>query len=344
MSDESAPQQEPRLKLNSQPDKVPAPSSPAQPPPPTAAPAAPASPAATPDKPPQKPRMSIAPFDPPKFPPPIPVSRPLMPVAPPTAAAGSVSAETSGTAPEKVIIMARVAIKPTEPEPPADEDQTEAGHKLKLKSKESLPWPTSPPVPASGTRAPAATSAIRRPPHPSISAPATVVELPPLLSSVARKKPPRFKVDPVAIVLSIVGLLVFSGVVILTYRKYVVGSAWHPRGPETAPESAMAINPNVSPVPSASTRIPPVLAPAEPRSALRPALTGRNARFHLFVDKLKVGGIRVGPSPRLFIEGLTYKPGDVVDQRLGIIFVGLDVTNKEIVFKDDTGTMIRRRY
>jgi hypothetical protein len=254
------------------------------------------------------------------------------------------SAETPGTAPEKVIVRARVAIKPTEPESPTGEDETEVEHKLKLKSKEPLPWPTSPPVPAADARAPAATSAIRWPPAPSISTPAPVVELPPLLSSVARKKPPRLEVDPVAIVLSIVGLLVFSGVVIFTYRKYVTGSAWHPRGPETAPESAMAINPNISPVPSAATRVPSALAPAVPRPAPPPALTARNARFHFFIDKLKVSGIRSGPPPRLFIDGLTYKPGDVVDQRLGIVFIGLDVTRKEIVFKDDTGTLIRRRY
>jgi hypothetical protein len=299
MSDESSPQQEPHLKLNSQPDQVPAPSSPAQPPPP------------------------------------IPPSRTPLPVTRPAAAAGSVSAKTTGTAPEKVIVMARVAIKPTEPEPPADEDQTEAGHKLKLKPKEPPPLSTLP-VPGSGARPPAGASASRWPIPLSVSAPAPVVELPPLLSSVARKKPPRFKVDPVTLVISIVGLLVFSGVVYLTYRKL--------RWPETAPESATAINPKVSPVPSASTQVPPALAPADPRSALRPALTGRSSRFHIFVDQLKVGGIRVGPPPRLFIEGLTYKPGDVVDQRLGIIFVGLDVTNKEIVFKDDTGTMVRRRY
>lgn len=316
MSDESSPQQEPRLKLNSQPDKVPAPSSPAQPPPPPA---------------------------------PIPVSQPPMPVAPPTAAAGSVSAGTPGTPgtpPEKVIVMARVAFKPTGPESPAGEDQTEAEHKLKLKSKEPRPVPTSSPVPVSGVRPPTETSAIRKFPPPAISAPAPVVELPPLLSSFAKKKPPRVEVDPVAIVISLVGLLVFSGVVYLTYRKYVIGSALPPPTPVTAPESTPAINPNVAPGPSASTRVPPALAPADARSALRPAptATARSARYHFFIDKLKVGGIRFGPPPRLFIEGLTYKPGDVVDQRLGIIFVGLDVTRKEIVFKDGTGTVIRRRY
>ena len=266
--------------------------------------------------------------------------------APPTAAAGSVSAGTPGTPPEKVIVMARVAFKPTGPDSPAGEDQTEAEHKLKLKSKEPRPVPTSSPVPVSGVRPPTETSAIRKFPPPAISAPAPVVELPPLLSSFAKKKPPRVEVDPVAIVISLVGLLVFSGVVYLTYRKYVVGSALPPQTPVMAPESAPAINPNVTPGPSASTRVPPALAPADARSALRPAptATARSARYHFFIDKLKVGGIRFGPPPRLFIEGLTYKPGDVVDQRLGIIFVGLDVTRREIVFKDGTGTVIRRRY
>ena len=242
--------------------------------------------------------------------------------------------------------MARVALKPTEPESPAGEDQTEAEHKLKLKSKEPRRGPTSSPVPVSGVRPPAETSAIRKFPPPAISAPAPVVELPPLLSSFAKKKPPRVEVDPVAIVISLVGLLVFSGVVYLTYRKYVIGSALPPRAPAMAPESAPAINPDIAPVPSVSTRVPPALAPADVRSALRPAptATARSARYHFFIDKLKVGGIRFGPPPRLFIEGLTYKPGDVVDQRLGIVFVGLDVTRKEIVFKDDTGAMIRRRY
>ena len=261
------------------------------------------------------------------------------PAQPP--AAGSSS---EGAPPEKVIIMARVAIKPTEPTPPAGEDQTEAEHKLKLKSKEPLPLPTPPPVPVARTRMPAETKPIRKSSSPAFSAPAPVVELPPLLSSFARERPPRIKVDPVAVVISIVGLLVFSGVVYLTYRKHVAGPALAPRTPVLAPEAATAINPSVSPVPATPTRVPPVLAPAVTRATPRPALTARDARFHFFIDKLKVSGIRSGPPPRLFIEGLTYKPGDVVDQRLGIVFIGLDVTKKEIVFKDDLGTVIRRRY
>jgi hypothetical protein len=171
-----------------------------------------------------------------------------------------------------------------------------------------------------------------------------VVELPPLLSSYARERPPRIQVDPVAIVISIVGLLVFSGVVYLTYRKHVTGPALAPQAPAVAPAAATAINPSVTPVPTAHPRVPSALAPVDSRAAPRPALTARDARFHFFIDKLKVSGIRSGPPPRLFIDGLTYKPGDVVDQRLGIVFVGLDVTRKEIVFKDDTGTLIRRRF
>lgn len=166
--------------------------------------------------------------------------------APPPAPGSS----SGGTPPEKVIVMARVAIKPAEPAPPAGEDPTEAEHKLKLKSKEPLPWSTSPPVPVFGVLAPVETSPLRKSPAPAVSAPAPVVELPPLLSSFARARPPRIKVDPVAVVISIVGLLVFSGVVYLTYRKHVVGPAVSPpvstMTPAIAPESTTAINPGSS--------------------------------------------------------------------------------------------------
>jgi hypothetical protein len=98
------------------------------------------------------------------------------------------------------------------------------------------------------------------------------------------------------------------------------------------------------PVPPDSTLVPSPGGPGAPKSAMSPAISGRNSRVYIFIEKLKVGGIRMGPPPRLFIEGLTYKPGDVIDQRLGIIFVGVNVSTRELVFKDRTGIVVRRRY
>lgn len=273
--------------------------------------------------------MSIAPSEPPKS-------------IPPSPAAGSVSTETPGMAPEDMKGAAGVANRPPGAEPPVGEDQAEAGHRIKLKPRE-LPLATIP-VPESGDRMPAAPS-VTRPlsPLPN-SPPAPVEELPPLLSSYVKKRPLRRKVDPVALVISIVGLLLFFGVAYHLYSKHAGGPAGLPPGLSPALESIPAANQKAAPGPSASARVLPAPVPAGPPSAPPPTLSGRSARFHLFVDKLKIGGIRFGPPPRLFIEGLTYKPGDVVDQRLGIIFVGLDVTRKEIVFKDGTGAMVRRRY
>lgn len=374
MSDESPPQQEPRLKLKLQPDKAPAqpvtpPAEPAAPAPPLVPPASPPSglgaAAATPDKPPQKLRMSFTPFETPKSAPPIPVSRPPMPVAPSTTAAGAVPAETPATAPEKVKVKVRVDIKPMEPEPsagstppvemevtaeppvetevaaepPVGEEKTEEGHKLKLKPKE-------PPTPQSSENTPAEiiAGAIQRASTPSVYPPPPAVEVPPLLSTAVRRKPQPKRLHRVELVIGIVGLLVSSSVIYLTYRNFVTGPTVAPPKPEVAPAPEASITPNVLPVPPASTLVPRPPGLGAPKSAMSPTISGRNSRLYIFIDQLKVSGIRMGPPPRLFIEGLTYKPGDVIDQRLGIVFVGVNVSTKELVFKDRTGAVVRRRY
>lgn len=378
MSDESSPQQEPRLKLKLQPDKAPAqpvtpPAEPAAPAPPLVPPASPPSglgaAAATPDKPPQKLRMSFTPFETPKSAPPIPASWPPIPVAPSTAAAGDVPAETPETAPEKVKVKVRVDIKPMEPEPsagstlpvetgvtaeppveteveakpPVGEEKTEEGHKLKLKPKE-------PPTRQSSEETPAEiiAAAIQRASTPSLYTPPPVVEVvmevPPLLSTAVRRKPQPWRLHRVELVIGIVGLLVSAAVVYLTYRNFVTRPAEAPLRPEVAPAPEAVITPNVLPAPPAATLVPRLPGSGAPKSAMSPTLSGRNSRLYIFIDQLKVGGVRMGPPPRLFIEGLTYKPGDVIDQRLGIIFVGVNVSTKELVFKDRTGAVVRRRY
>jgi len=285
-----------------------------------------------------------------------------MPVAPTTAAVGAEPAATPETAPEKVKVKVRVDIKPLEPEPsagltppvetevttepPVGEEKTEEGHKLKLKLKES-PTPQS----SEDTPAEIIAGAIQRASTPSIHTPAPDVEVPPLLSTAARRKPQPWRLHRMELVIGIVGLLVSASVVYLTYRNFVARPKEAPPTPEVAPAPEALSTPNVLPVPRTATLVPPApagpqptLAPAGPQPARRPVLSTRDARFHFFIDTLKVSGMRFGPPPRLFIEGLVYKPGDVVDQRLGIVFVGLDVTHKVIVFKDDTGAIIRRRY
>jgi hypothetical protein len=67
-------------------------------------------------------------------------------------------------------------------------------------------------------------------------------------------------------------------------------------------------------------------------------------RFRAFVDRLKVGGFRVGPPPRLFVDGVTIRPGDLIDGELGVVFVGIDSATDELIFKDTTGAVVRRHF
>jgi hypothetical protein len=54
--------------------------------------------------------------------------------------------------------------------------------------------------------------------------------------------------------------------------------------------------------------------------------------------------VRVGPPPRLFVEGVTFRAGDVIDAELGVVFADVDTANKELIFKDATGAVVRRHF
>ena len=101
-----------------------------------------------------------------------------------------------------------------------------------------------------------------------------------------------------------------------------------PNVPQTETPGAL---PLVSP--SAPTVVHPLLTPPEPTQ-----------QFRNFVDHLKINGVRTGPPARLFVEGATCRPGDVLDRDLGVVFDGVDATTSEILFKDATGAVVRRRF
>ena len=101
-----------------------------------------------------------------------------------------------------------------------------------------------------------------------------------------------------------------------------------PNVPQTETPGAL---PLVSP--SAPAVVHPLLTPPEPTQ-----------QFRTFVDHLKINGVRTGPPARLFVEGATCRPGDVLDRDLGVVFDGVDATTSEILFKDATGAVVRRRF
>ncbi len=103
---------------------------------------------------------------------------------------------------------------------------------------------------------------------------------------------------------------------------------------------------SANPAAGVPAETPGALVPASP-----PALTSANPPppvptllFRTFVDRLKISGVRTGPPARLFVDGVAYHPGDIVDRALGLVFVGVDVATSEIIFKDATGAVVRRRF
>jgi hypothetical protein len=67
-------------------------------------------------------------------------------------------------------------------------------------------------------------------------------------------------------------------------------------------------------------------------------------QFRAFVDHLKINGVRAGPPARLFVDGIACRPGDVLDHDLGVVFDSVDAATSQIVFKDATGAVVRRRF
>jgi hypothetical protein len=96
--------------------------------------------------------------------------------------------------------------------------------------------------------------------------------------------------------------------------------------------------------PSDTPGAPPLESAAAPTAAAPPPPPVPTVMFRTFVDHLKISGVRTGPPARLFVDGVAYHPGDVMDRALGLVFVGVDAATSEIIFKDSTGAEVRRRF
>jgi hypothetical protein len=90
----------------------------------------------------------------------------------------------------------------------------------------------------------------------------------------------------------------------------------------------------------ASVEVKPVPAP-EPVVVPRPE---PGANFKAFVVNLKINGVFQGENARAMLNGKMYRLGEVVDAKLGIVFVRLEPEDKRIVFEDSRGAIMSRRY
>ncbi len=82
-----------------------------------------------------------------------------------------------------------------------------------------------------------------------------------------------------------------------------------------------------------------IIAQASPDGAPR-----ASAAFFYSIVKLTIGGITQGKPARVLINNRLAYEGDEINRALGIIFVQLDPTNKQLVFKDNSGATITRSY
>lgn len=177
------------------------------------------------------------------------------------------------------------------------------------------------------------------------------------------------KLKTIAAGLVIGGLMVFSALGYIAYRRFRVlqrdnalaqaraakaetsKSSETKRAPSAAAVGAAAVSlPTESVVKpaSASTGAPP--ADAIPTASSVAATSTASApppapdpAAIAWVQSLKIAGLRKGASPRILVERATYSVGDTLNAELGVTFAGYDASRRMLEFKDRNGTLIERR-
>jgi hypothetical protein len=66
--------------------------------------------------------------------------------------------------------------------------------------------------------------------------------------------------------------------------------------------------------------------------------------FQSFVAEMRVNGVFQGSPARALINGRTYNEGEIVGPNLDISFAGIEPDEKQIIFRDPTGAIVKRKY
>lgn len=66
--------------------------------------------------------------------------------------------------------------------------------------------------------------------------------------------------------------------------------------------------------------------------------------FRSYIANAKIGGVFQGQPTRVLINGRIVRPGDTVDEKLGITFIEVEAVDRLLVFKDGTDARVTRRY
>jgi hypothetical protein len=108
--------------------------------------------------------------------------------------------------------------------------------------------------------------------------------------------------------------------------------------PKPRPAAVVAI-PELPPPPGAVR--PATVVESAPPIKTAPVVS---AAFRLWIDNARITGVVVGASPRAIINGRLVRQDDMVDASEGIVFQGVDVELKELIFRDRVGAVASKPY
>jgi hypothetical protein len=114
--------------------------------------------------------------------------------------------------------------------------------------------------------------------------------------------------------------------------------------PEQRVNSTPSAPAKVAPSPSKSAPATTTIAPGLTATTELEAGAEASTAFRALIANAKVSGVFQGSPPRAFINGRLTRPGDVVDNALGVVFTGVDADRKQLLFKDRTGAVVARKY
>lgn len=119
---------------------------------------------------------------------------------------------------------------------------------------------------------------------------------------------------------------------------------------DRAKETVAAVNavqagapPEAAPATTGAASLPPAKGSAPSRGKTL-AASAIQVSFEDFVSRLKVSGVAGGSKARALIDGTMCYPGQVMDERLGIVFEAIDHEKHLLIFRDRTGAKATVKY
>lgn len=158
----------------------------------------------------------------------------------------------------------------------------------------------------------------------------------------------------------IVAILLILGGGFVAYRKFTSEPPEPPPRPRVIPKAAAPTVVPTAPTKEAHAATASVPANSVEEPSAKPAIAAPVAHgaavvvaaaappppseaFKGWVENLRVGGVRAGATTRVFIGGIAYATGELVNPQLGIVFESYSTETRRLTFKDKTGAIVEKR-